>query len=143
MAKEKIAGVFEVFNEKTKHVYFGRSRDLDAILRTVKSKLRKDKFHNKSLQDEFNEYGTDCYTFDKHIPEKDESCLDLLLWLEKEALGKDEVLHNKIDVIEKKSGVVDRYGIDKLTEYEKGFINLFLEKKDSIDLDELIKIINE
>lgn len=144
MAKEKVAGVFEVFNEKTKHVYFGRSKDLDAILRTVKSKLRNNKFHNKSLQDEFNEYEIGCYRFYKHTPEKGRDILDLILDLEEDALEDNKKLHNKADILELegKKIEVDKYGLDDLSRKQKSIVDRILESFSSgANEDELSMIL--
>ena len=140
---KKQEGVFEFCNEETEVIYFGRSTSLDSIIRTTKSKLKKNKFHNKSLQMEYNKHGLSAYDIEKHFPEKGETVLDLLLRLEESSLRDNWKLHNKLDVLEVSSGEIDKYGVDDLSGFERDFIKLVIKKIDSIDIDYLTSLINQ
>ena len=66
---DKVSGVFEIYCLSTGLSYLGKSNSVGVALRSAKSKLRNNKFHNKSLQTEFNELGTESYEFNIYVDE--------------------------------------------------------------------------
>ena len=145
--KEYQAGVFEFCSRVTGYIYFGRSKSLDSIIRTTKSKLRKNRFHNKSLQDECNEHGIESYDITKHVPKNEQSVLDLLLELEQESLDNEWYLHNKLDVVKtvekaKEAIETDKYGIDRLSPSQRRFVELVIEKINKLPIDTMTDNLN-
>lgn len=137
---EKVAGIYEFCNEETSFSYVGKSGGLGAIIRSVKSKLKKGTFHNKSLQEEYVEHGIDAYKIIKHFPIEGESIADLLLRIEKELLEDGFMLHNNIEVIklDGEEVEIDKYKIDELSpsqqEIVSTLINAFIEHSPDVSI---------
>ena len=154
---EKQKGVYAILNVCTKLAYVGKSNGVGAIIRSVKSKLKKGTFHNQSLQEEYVEYGIEMYDFIKYFPNEGESiaeCLDRVR-VELMNTGKicvvdyDEndngvretvkfIFHNDIEVIrlDGKEIETDKYNMDELNDMQRDIVSIlisaFLEKSPDV-----------
>lgn len=97
---DKVSGVYEIYCESTGFAYLGKSTGVGVAVRSAKSKLKNNKFHNKSLQKEYNEMGASSYVFDVHLTDDEFSLPDLLSRITDEIVEDGIILHNDIDVIE-------------------------------------------
>jgi len=158
---EKQKGVYAILNVETKLAYVGKSNGVGAIMRSVKSKLKKGTFHNRSLQEEFVEYGDGAYDWEKYFPNEDESLAECLDRVRKDLMDngricvvdydKDDneikekikfIPHNDIDVIrlDGEDIEIDKYRIDDLSEEERGIIYRLLDKfKEGWNVTEISK----
>lgn len=145
---EKQKGVYAILNVDTKLAYVGKSNGIGAIMRSVKSKLKNGSFHNRSLQQEYSEFGEDMYDWEKYFPNEGESlaeCLDRVR-LELMDIGRicvvdyDEndnrieekikfVFHNDIDVIKLDGEEVetDKYKMDHLTDMQRDIVSTLIK----------------
>ena len=113
---DKVSGVYEIYCESTGFAYLGKSTGVGVAVRSAKSKLKNNKFHNKSLQKEYNELGASSYIFDFHLMENETSLSDLLSRITDEIIEDGIILHNDIDVIDTEN-IFDT--IDRLNDNEK------------------------
>jgi len=91
--RKKPAGVFQVRNTVNSKVLIGSSLNLEGILNSQKFKLSIGGHPNKELQEEWNEYGSDKFSFeileviqdndDPNFNLTDELTLLEQIWLEK------------------------------------------------------------
>ena len=63
MAKEKICGIYCIENLINGKVYIGQSKDLYERLRKHKESLKNNYHFNAHLQNSYNKYGTDNFSF--------------------------------------------------------------------------------
>lgn len=57
-------GIYKIVNSITKKVYIGRSDDIEARWKEHKKDLKKKKHYNKELQNDWNTYGKDNFSFE-------------------------------------------------------------------------------
>ena len=121
---EKVAGVYEFSNEITGFSYVGKSGGLGAIIRSVKSKLRKGNFHNKNLQEEYIEHGIEAYEIAKHFPKENETISELLFRIETELLEDNFFLHNHIEIVklEGEETEIDKFKIGELNSSQQELV---------------------
>jgi len=60
----KICGVYKIENKENNKCIIGSSIDIKQRWYTYKCKLNKGSYGNKELQDDWNTYGSDCFTFE-------------------------------------------------------------------------------
>lgn len=61
--KNKIAGIYEIKNINTGKVYIGQSKDIMIRWRDHITRLKKQKHENQYLQNAWNKYGAEAFTF--------------------------------------------------------------------------------
>lgn len=93
--RKKIAGIYEIRNIKTNKVYVGQSKDITTRWRDHIARLKNQKHDNQYLQNAWNKYGAEAFSFT--ILETCEPNFDILNELE-------------IKWIEIKNALDDRYG---------------------------------
>lgn len=60
----KISGIYKITNTVNNKVYIGSSSFIQARFRTHKRHLRKNMHENKHLQNSYNKYGENCFSFE-------------------------------------------------------------------------------
>ena len=118
------AGIFEICCDKTGLAYLGVSKGVGVALRSAKSKLSHNKFHNYSLQSEYNRLSVHDYSFDTHLLKDGEVISELLERIKKELSLEDWSLHNDIEIIEAPVGEF----FDELTPKNKELVVSHIKK---------------
>jgi len=60
----KLVGIYKITNTKNNQVYIGESNDIDRRWDEHIDKLNNNSHHSYKLQEAWNEYGKECFTFD-------------------------------------------------------------------------------
>lgn len=97
---DKTSGVMEICCDKNGRAYLGMSTGIGVAVRSAKSKLRNNIFHNKQLQADYHELGEDEISFLHHLPEKGETLPELFDRIKKDILRDEFLLYNEIEVVE-------------------------------------------
>lgn len=61
------SGIYIIFNIKNKKIYVGSTVDFDHRFAEHKNRLKNNNHSNSHLQNAWNKYGEDCFTFIKYI----------------------------------------------------------------------------
>lgn len=117
MNKKDIVGIYKIECIANNKVYIGQSINIKKRLYDHKTRLRKGTHKNKHLQNAWNKYGEDNFTFETLI-----QC------------DKDELDDKEIFYIEKYNSANVAYGFNK-TFGGKSFINFQNENNEDINID--------
>jgi len=135
---DKVAGVFvieDLCTDDEKRVYIGKSNSVGGAIRSAKSKLKKGKFHNHSLQNDVREFGISDFKFHEPILLSDgDNLISLHKKIRDEWTDKGYMLHNDICYIDRIENVTTSE-LSGLTGYEQDFIRLVVDKINKIDID--------
>jgi len=134
---DKLEGVFIITceHEESKSgddlgmAYVGKSKSIGAAIRSAKSKLRKGKFHNKSVQEDFDKYGI----YDKENNPNGVFFEEPLIVKDSEVLG-DVFLRAKDELID--SGYLLYQDVEFIkVKPETEFVDLLKERLSGDDYD--------
>lgn len=80
---QNIAGIYTIFNKKTKYLYVGRTHSLFDRITMHESRLRNNKHYNRMMQYDTNKYGLESFEFKilttLYFPTSDKRITTLLL----------------------------------------------------------------
>lgn len=137
----KISGIYKIENTLNKKVYIGESVDTSRRFEEHRDELNQNKHHSFKLQSDWNEYGSDSFTFEviEIIPtDADTSHTKLVLTLlcrEHYFINKYNSIHagynvenTILEILEKRKGIFN----DCPNEKDYNFLTVFLKYNNSV-----------
>lgn len=139
---DKSKGIFIIKDNEEKRAYVGKSSSVGTAIRSAKSKLKKRKFHNDSLQSDWIEFDGKGFEFLEPILISDDEDLKIAHQRIRGEYIKDGfLLHNDIEYVDKPQKI-ETSELSNLTTYEQDFIRLIIKKIGKVDIDAFSEKLN-